>query len=88
MNVDEQKAFAECVRRAEDRYNEMIMNPDVYSKAERDEIALDAQACAALADAVMKEDFATLSPENQDKLLDLLALESGLSRSRWEDMLT
>lgn len=88
MDLQEGKRLVESVRRAEDAYNEMMMSPERYTAEERDEIALDAQASAAIADAAMKEHFSSLSLENQDRMLDLLALESGLGRRAWEELLT
>lgn len=76
--------FVSCSELA---YDEMMRSPDSYDQTERDERALDLQANAAFADASMKEDFQSMSPESQDKMLDLLALESALERTWWEKLL-
>lgn len=73
---------------AEDRFNDMTLDEDAYTPEERDEMTLDAEASAALADAAMRADFATLDPGQQDRLLDMLALESKLGRQWWENFLT
>lgn len=79
--------FIRSVSESEDRFNDMMLDPGAYSQAERDEIALDSEASAAFADALMKDDFAKMSPAQQDKMLDLLALESETERTWWETLL-
>lgn len=79
--------FIRSVSESEDRFNDMMLDPGAFSQAERDEISLDSEASAALADTVMKEDFARLPSKQQDRLLDLLALESEVDRNWWKDLL-
>ena len=87
MTPQEEKEFVDYVRHAENAYNVMMLHPEHYSQQQRDEIIAEKQLAVSMADAVMKEELAKLSPKEQDMLLDLLGLESGLGRKTWEDLL-
>ena len=87
MTPQEEKEFVDYVRRAEEAYNVMMLHPERYTQQQRDEITAEKQLAVSMADAVMKEELAKLSPKEQDVLLDLLGLESGLGRKTWEDLL-
>lgn len=86
MTPQEEKEFVDYVRRAEEAYNVMMLHPERY-KQQRDEITAEKQLAVSMADTVMKEELAKLSPKEQDMFLDLLGLESGLGRKTWEDLL-
>ena len=62
--------------------------PESYSKDDVLDISARLYDASDRADRLMRDDFATLAPAEQERLIDLLAEHSERQRQWWRDYLT